>query len=313
MRKLIAIVALLCGMVSADAAEPLRWCSTDGTMTVVHSEEGITWNGADADALGFDLGDALTEGGNPSDFSYTDNRGTWHFERCPFDRSSWCWKDTEDGVSLISGDRTIKLKYGGTNPAEFDPTANWVSADGKILTLSGEGELYWGDSGEEIAECGDTLTSRAHRQSQLRAPEPQKWCAADGTVITQTGATFVLNGSPVDVGYDEDEGVRQFFFVDGKFGKFFEHCKAASPDAAEPQKWCSDSYDKPAQLIISGTVERLIMGGIDVTGDARYWWPPETITPAKISYYSEGREYKDESVLVINDQRRVRDQGLISG
>jgi hypothetical protein len=34
MRKLLAIVALLCGAVSVNAAEPQKWCAEDGTVII---------------------------------------------------------------------------------------------------------------------------------------------------------------------------------------------------------------------------------------------------------------------------------------
>jgi hypothetical protein len=42
MRKLIAIVALVCGAAGADAAEPTKWCSRSGPSEISLTNDAIT-------------------------------------------------------------------------------------------------------------------------------------------------------------------------------------------------------------------------------------------------------------------------------
>jgi hypothetical protein len=85
-------------------------------------------------------------------------------------------------------------------------------------------------------------------------------------------------------------------------------CGAASADAAEPQKWCSRGFSGPnafsgpndnvlAVLTIGDNVLELRIDGKDVTDD--YGWE-EALTPATISYESEGIEYKNERALLFH-------------
>ncbi len=53
MRKLLAVVVLLCGAVSAYAATPQKWCSKDGTV-ITQTADGKTYLNGQVVQVGFE-------------------------------------------------------------------------------------------------------------------------------------------------------------------------------------------------------------------------------------------------------------------
>lgn len=77
-------------------------------------------------------------------------------------------------------------------------------------------------------------------------------------------------------------------------------CSAASAYAAEPAKWCSDGYDKPAELAISDSGAVFSVGGKSITLDNEFW--RENVTFVEASYAVEGEEHQNEKVVFYQDR-----------
>lgn len=76
-------------------------------------------------------------------------------------------------------------------------------------------------------------------------------------------------------------------------------CGAASAYAAEPQKWCSDSYDKPAELIMpsDGPFVFKVGGKTENLFDDDYVLTEDSFIYATIEFASEGFEYKKDALI----------------
>jgi hypothetical protein len=129
---------------------------------------------------------------------------------------SWCVKYTKGGVKLTKAPGIVyNLKLVSRHiPKEGDSdypeeSEIWSTEDGRNSVVFAEGDAYWQNGGppsdEPIADCEGAHPAPAN------ADKMQTWCSGGGTVITQTGTNFMLKGSPVNIGTDE-ELPGSFFF-----------------------------------------------------------------------------------------------------
>jgi len=76
-------------------------------------------------------------------------------------------------------------------------------------------------------------------------------------------------------------------------------CGAASAHAATAQKWCSDGFDKPAELTLTQAPVFKVGDKVEAL-DPEFW--PEDVTFATIDYALEGDEHKDEQIVIYKDR-----------
>ncbi len=183
---------------------------------------------------------------------------------------------TIDSNTTVPGNVSVTIGGKTTVYSAHEPLETAENIYGLVLVEGEDGGAY-NDTAVEVyaVKIGDTKAIIfLDRVFWPCSPSIRRtWCAADGTVITQSEDTFVLNEEYVTIqifgGTDESP---EFFY----YGRtLFEPCpvdgaepirdrKPASADAAVTHKWCTDSRyagNEQRELVVSNDRKTVTING----------------------------------------------------